>query len=128
MVKLKSIWLLAGPGEAMPDKLKVFINTEDVDFDTVDDRKCTQEWNLVAGQNEAVEYGTRITKFNNVRNLTLYFPSNFGADVTRIQYIGFTGEWTELREAPLVTLYELKPNVADHKVPGDEQRMHNNIF
>ncbi len=34
----------------------------------------------------------------NVRNLALYFPENFGDEVTRIYYIGLKGEWTEVSE------------------------------
>ena len=37
--------------------------------------------------NGTIEYPTRITKFQNVYNLTLFFPSNFGADETRIYKI-----------------------------------------
>ncbi|RKP39774.1 galactose-binding domain-like protein [Dimargaris cristalligena] len=129
MAKIKSILLIGGPGAQSPAKLKVFINSDDIDFDNVEDRTCTQEWDLIEDSGkDVVEYHTRITKFGNVRSLTLYFPENFGEDTTRLQYIGLTGEWTELRDEPLLTVYELKPNMADHKVPGDESRVHQNIF
>jgi hypothetical protein len=40
-----------------------------------------------------------MVKFNNVRSVTLFFPENFaGSDVTRVDYIGFKGEWEELKE------------------------------
>jgi hypothetical protein len=39
-----------------------------------------------------------MTKMYNVRNLTLFFPENFGDEVTRIYYIGLKGEWTEVSE------------------------------
>ncbi|KAJ1925122.1 hypothetical protein IWQ60_004763 [Tieghemiomyces parasiticus] len=128
MVKLKSILLWGGPEGKAPAKLKVFINAEDVDFDNVEGRKCTQEWDLVEDQGDLIEYHTRVAKFNNVRSLTLFIPENYGDDVTRLQYLGFTGEWTELREDPLVTIYELKPNLADHKTPAGENLGHQNIF
>ncbi|KAJ1950267.1 hypothetical protein IWQ62_006597 [Dispira parvispora] len=130
MVKLKSIWLGGGPGAQSPAKLKVFINRDDLDFSNVDDCPCTQEWALVgdANRGEPVEYHTRIAKFNNVRSLTLYFPDNFGDDVTRLHYIGFTGEWTELHDAPLVTVYELQPNLSDHKVRGASDGASHGIF
>jgi len=96
-VKLKSISIKAGPENSCPSKLKAYINREDIDFDTVESFTATQEWELVS-TNEIVEYPTRLTKMYNVRNLTLYFPENFGDDVTRISYIGLKGEWTEVSE------------------------------
>lgn len=39
----------------------------------------------------------RIAKFTNVNHLTLFFPSNFGGDHTRIHYIGLKGDFTQVR-------------------------------
>lgn len=39
----------------------------------------------------------RITKFTNVRNITLFFPDNFGNDTSIVRFIGFKGEWSEVR-------------------------------
>jgi len=36
-------------------------------------------------------------------------------ELSRLWYIGFKGEWTELKDAPLVTVYEARANPADHK-------------
>ncbi|CAG8765359.1 29773_t:CDS:2, partial [Racocetra persica] len=79
---------------ALTIEANVYINREDIDFDTVDSYTATQEWELVSSPDN-VEYITRMAKMYNVRNLTLYFPENFGDDVTRIFYIGLKGEWTE---------------------------------
>ena len=38
----------------------------------------------------------RVAKFNNCESLTLYFDKNFGADETRIVYIGLKGDFTEV--------------------------------
>lgn len=73
-----------------------FINRDDVDFDAAESYTPTQEFDLVEGSNEVVEYGTRITKFTSVRNITLFFPENYGEDTSIIRYIGFKGEWTEV--------------------------------
>ncbi|CAG8493238.1 339_t:CDS:2 [Gigaspora rosea] len=93
-VKLKSISIKSGPGNSCPSKMKAYINREDIDFDTVDSYTATQEWELISSPDN-IEYVTRMTKMYNVRNLTLYFPENFGDDITRIFYIGLKGEWTE---------------------------------
>jgi hypothetical protein len=34
----------------------------------------------------------------NVRNITLFFQENFGGETTKIFYIGFKGEWTEVSD------------------------------
>ncbi|KAJ1953165.1 hypothetical protein EC988_003150 [Linderina pennispora] len=128
MVKLKSILLWGGAGESAPKHMKVFANRDDLDFDNVNDTTCTQAWDLVEGARQPVEYPTRIAKFNSVRSLAIFLPSNFGADETTVYYLGFRGEWTELKENPLITVYELRPNVADHKTPADELVGHNSVL
>lgn len=123
-MKLKSIAIYTGGmstdvGSA-PEKMKAFVNRDDIDFDSVEDIKCTQEWELVnpltdGVEREVIEYRTKMTKFTGVRQLILFFPSNFsGGDVTRIDYIGFKGEFEEFKREPVVTLYELNANPADH--------------
>ncbi|KAJ3102754.1 hypothetical protein HDU97_000293 [Phlyctochytrium planicorne] len=115
-VKLKSIAVKGAVGDSNPSKLQAFINRDDVDFDTVEDVTPEQEWELVRDPGRDIpEYPTKIAKFSNVRNLILYFPSNFGSDVTRISYIGLKGEWTEIKKDPIITVYELAANPADHQ-------------
>ena len=85
-----------------------------------------------------------MTKFNGVHSVDLHIPRNFGADFTKIHFIAFKGEHTQARVLQFVncmawsidsellnarqvkreavaTVYEAKPLVADHKVPGSEQ-------
>ncbi|KAI9355313.1 galactose-binding domain-like protein [Zopfochytrium polystomum] len=124
-VKLKSIAVLGGSGELNPTSMKAYINREDVDFDTVESIQPPDgTWDLLdstslqSSSTSTVpipEYPTRMSKFTNVRNLTLYFPSNAGADTTRIYFIGLKGEWTEISRDPVITMYEAAPNPADHK-------------
>lgn len=40
----------------------------------------------------------RIARFSNVYHLSMHFPKNFGAETTKIFYIGLKGEWTEVSE------------------------------
>ncbi|KAJ3308988.1 hypothetical protein HDU76_003754 [Blyttiomyces sp. JEL0837] len=103
--------------------MKAYINREDIDFDSVESiQPPDQEWDLIEAPpssskntRQTPEYPTRISKFSNVRNLTLYFPSNGGGDTTKIFYVGLKGEWTEVKKDPIITLYELAANPADHK-------------
>lgn len=39
----------------------------------------------------------RPAKFPSVSTITLFFPASQGAETTRIYYIGFLGQWSEVR-------------------------------
>ena len=38
----------------------------------------------------------RVARFNNTESLSLYFDKNFGADETKICYIGLRGDFSEV--------------------------------
>lgn len=38
----------------------------------------------------------RVARFSSVNHLSIHFPKNFGAETTKIFYIGLKGEWTEV--------------------------------
>ncbi|KAI8918840.1 galactose-binding domain-like protein [Entophlyctis helioformis] len=121
LVKLKSIALLGFNDSSTPATMKAFTNREDVDFDTVESTTAQQEWELiesVPSKDSIPEYPTKMARFSNLRNLTLYFPANFGASTTKIRYIGLKGEWTQISKNPVITLYESAPNPNDHKIKG----------
>jgi hypothetical protein len=80
-----------------------FVNRDDVDFDSVESIEPDQQFELAAipAERSAIkqmpEYLTKVSKFSNVRNIVLFFPSNFTRDQdepTRINFIGLKGEWT----------------------------------
>lgn len=90
--------------------------------------------------------GRSVARFQGVRALTLFFPSNFGADRTQIHFIELRGECRPVRHVQpqqpsalrpadvltrrarpvgaaqqikrdaVVTLYELNANPADHDI------------
>ncbi len=39
---------------------------------------------------------SRVPRFSSVQCLSMYFPSNFGAETTKISYIGLKGEFQEV--------------------------------
>jgi len=117
-IKLKSIIILGGNGGQAPSKLKIFTNRDDIDFSNVSDISPVQEWDLVeAGE---IEYPTKIAKFNNVTDLTIYISDNYGANTTKIYYIGFKGDFTPVKRQAVTAVYESKPQAKDHQTPADQ--------
>lgn len=124
MVKIHAIVLRGWPvGGAAPKKLKTYINRETLDFSNLEDVEATQTWDLVQGDaaQEVAEYKTRVTKFNSVHCVHLYFPENFGVDTTKVSFIAFLGETREYSRKMLTNVqYEYAANPADHKTKADQ--------
>lgn len=99
--------------------LKLYINREGgLDFSTASDLPPTQTLEL-AQSNEVQEVPVKRALFNTVRCLDLFFEDNWGRgeeDVTRVDYLGFKGEWMKLSREPINFLYEAAANPNDHKL------------
>ena len=132
--------MVAGGGDGTsPTVMRAFINRDDIDFGMAAQLSPVQAFELVEDSTASLEYGTRITKFQSVSSLTLYFDG--GEPCTRIHFVGLRGEVRRTRssppeqrgdalhrlrsqgsglkrEAPLNIVYEAKPQPQDHKV-GD---------
>jgi len=123
-VKLRSILIKSGPGPQTPAKLSVFVNEDGLDFEDVASKTPAQEFEIVQSR-DIGEYAVKAPKFPNVRSLTLFFPASQGDDTTRLYYLGFLGEWSELKNQPVIAVYEAQANLADHeKIQGTD----GNIF
>lgn len=59
-------------------------------------RLCT--W----GYSCQVDYPTKLSKMQNVSDITLFVSQNFGADSTVITYLGFKGEGTNVSRISMV--------------------------
>ena len=104
--------------------MRAFINREDVDFEVAHQAQPLQEWQLAENSQQGkLEYSTKYSKFMSVSSLTLHFPQNYGSSNTVIYYIGLKGERTGIttRQVILNSVYELKPNVKDHKLPEESK-------
>jgi len=120
-VKLKSIMIIGGEKGSSPKKMKVFANRDDIDFSNANDAKPVQEWDLQEDFRGEIEYPTRIVKFSGISSVTIFIPQNFGSDSTTIYYIGLKGEYgAPLTRQAVVTTYEAKPQLKDHKTPAEE--------
>lgn len=58
-VKLQALTVIGAPHGGSPDKLKAFINRDDLDFGTVSQLDPVQEWDLVENLNGTMEYPTQ---------------------------------------------------------------------
>eukprot|EP01117_Protostelium_nocturnum_P007476 TRINITY_DN2672_c0_g1_i1.p1 TRINITY_DN2672_c0_g1~~TRINITY_DN2672_c0_g1_i1.p1 ORF type:complete len:213 (-),score=59.16 TRINITY_DN2672_c0_g1_i1:29-667(-) len=119
-IKLKSLIIIGATPEESPKKLKLFTNREDIDFSNASSIKPIQEFDLVSDPKGEYEYPTKISLFNNVNRIILYIPQNFGANTTKICYVGLKGDYSPLaRREAVITSYESKPQLSDHKLPNE---------
>ena len=115
-VKLKGLIIGGENDESHPSKVKLFKNRPNMTFDDAG-ASCDQEFNLVHDTSCTVEYKVKTVSFSSVHHLSLYFPSNFGDDQTRIYYIGLAGEWVPSNRVGVVNcVYEARPMMQDHQV------------
>ena len=101
--------------------LKLYANRDGgatLDFSTAADLEPTQTLEL-SQSNDVQEVPVKRALFNSVRCLDLFFEDNWGRgdeEVTRIDYLGFKGEWMKLNREPINFLYEAAANPSDHKL------------
>ncbi|KHN84854.1 PITH domain-containing protein [Toxocara canis] len=88
-----------------------------------------QEFALKQDARAEIDYALKGAKFSDVTHLSLYFPSNFGAERTRIYYIGLRGEYLSdmPSEVPIAT-YESRPMLKDHKANIPDNALPRSIF
>ncbi|KAJ8121919.1 hypothetical protein ONZ43_g1754 [Nemania bipapillata] len=126
-VQLHSILLRTSLSPSAPRTLRVFINRDDLDFNNIDDRAPSQEFEL-SQTSEVQEIPVKRAIFGKAQRLTLYFVDNFStlgdeeAEASRIGYIAFKGKWMQLGRAPTQILYEAAANPSDHAIKGTETR------
>ncbi|KAJ2918444.1 hypothetical protein MD484_g1913, partial [Candolleomyces efflorescens] len=117
-IRLRSLLIKAGPGDQTPSKIVLYANQPNLDFDEVNERTPSQEFELPQS-NEVGEYPLKTVKFSNISSVTLFIPASQGADTSQIYYVGFLGTWSKRNENPVITVYETQANLADHpKIQG----------
>lgn len=125
MVKLHSILIRSLGDESAPEDIVLFKDQPQLDFDKAASlppvQKLTNPAGVSAGvsTNETregiVQFAVNRPKFTNVQSLTIYIPSNYGGEQTKLLYIGLRGEFSEPKRAPVIAQYEAAANPADHK-------------
>jgi len=121
-VRLTGIVVAGGADGTSPSRLRVFINRDDLDFGAAAELPPVQEWQLAEDRTASLEYTTRAVKFVAVGSLWLHFPTNGGADTTRLHFVGLRGSGDERvsREVLKTIVYESSARPVDHRVPGGE--------
>lgn len=123
-VKLKGIIVIGGEDEMHPSVMKLYKNRPQMTFDDANS-EAEQVFELSHDYNGDLEYATKIARFNSVTYLSIHFPTNFGAETTRIYYIGLKGDFTEMkRHEVTVATYEARANPADHKTKLFDNAIH----
>lgn len=122
MIKLKSILIRCPNTTSAIKEMKVFVNKDDLDFDTIGDAKPTETFECVPFENasDLIEYPVKIRLYHNVKTVTLFFEHNWSDDEepTVLWFLGFRGEHMEIKDAPIAITYEAFANPKDHKVRG----------
>ncbi|KAL7741269.1 hypothetical protein ACLKA6_015152 [Drosophila palustris] len=114
-IKLKGIIICGANDDSHPNRVKIFKNRPKMTFDDAHG-KADQEFELTRDVRGEIEYSPKVVTFSSVHHLSLYFPSNFGDDNTRIYYIGLRGEFSEAHyHGVTICNYEARANAADHK-------------
>ncbi|CAM1303782.1 PITHD1 (predicted) [Pycnogonum litorale] len=123
-VKLKGLIIIGGEGDTHPSKIRLFKNRPSMTFDSVG-ADSDQEFELQPDPTGILEYPIKVVKFSSVQHLSIHIPKNYGADNTRVYYIGLKGEFTEARRQEIaICSYEARANPADHKVDQFNQIQH----
>lgn len=107
---------------APPTRARLFVNRDDLDFDSLASAEPTQEFELVAGgasEGARVEYSCKPSKFSGVYSVDVHFPGTGSSSNTRVDFLGFKGTHTQGKREAVVAVYESRAMPQDHKVPGD---------
>mmetsp|Transcript_16851 Transcript_16851/g.28920 ORF Transcript_16851/g.28920 Transcript_16851/m.28920 type:complete len:224 (+) Transcript_16851:275-946(+) len=114
-VKLKSFCIIGGANGEAPSKVKLFTNREDLDFEDAQEMPGVQTFELTEDFEGEIDYPVRASKFQNISSLTIYVSENFGADSTKITFLGLKGEGTTARRGVVECTYEASAQLKDHQ-------------
>ena len=112
-LKLHSILVRSSDSSAAPKTLHLFLNKDDLDFSSVIDIPPTQTLNL-SQTSDIQEIPVKRRLFGNTYSLTLFIEDNYGDQKSRLNYLGFKGEFMRLNRKPVEVLYERAANPKDH--------------
>ena len=121
-VKVKAICVAGGNDGDAPSKMKVYKNEENVDFSILEDKRPVQTIDLAENSLGEIDYPVNLSKFNNCQNIVLGFEGNFGGSTSIINFIGLKGAFIREKSKATEFIYEVRANIADHQVPGEDRK------
>jgi len=129
-VTVRSISVRSGVGGgdgAPPREIALFVNRDDLDFDTARELEPEMKLELLPPHHfveGTLDYPLRPAgRFQNISSFTIFFKSNYGGEdevSTNITYVGLKGKGTKMRRGVVHTVYESKPMPEDHQVDADK--------
>lgn len=120
-VKLKSITVMGVGGPSAPRHVRLWRNNDGIDFTNCDAVVPTASIDLSDDVEGELDYPLSQAKFADSASLTIMFDRSYGAEQTRVVYIGLKGESAPFRRAvlPGTIVYELTPQARDHRTRDD---------
>ena len=120
-VRVKSISILCATEGTTPRDVHLFVNRDDIDFESAEDTPPAQSISLSVDPDGALFYPLRATKFSNVSSLTLVFRGVHGSgSIAAITFVGLKGIASAHRRGVVTAVYEAKPMPQDHAVPDEK--------
>lgn len=112
---VEKIEVLGGDENTAPAKIKIWKNKDDMDLEIAEEIDADQEFDI-AYSHRILEFNVRRSKFIGCRSLVLYFPDCIRGKKTKIYYIGIRGKATQDKRGVVKCLYELMPQMEDHRI------------
>lgn len=111
-----------------PKTVKLYVNRDDLDFETVREMEPALKLELLPPHHfveGSIDYPLRPAgRFQGISSLTIFFPDNYAGDddekPTEITYVGIKGKGTKVQRKAVEAVYETQGMVKDHQVPSDE--------
>ncbi|PLW12177.1 hypothetical protein PCANC_16726 [Puccinia coronata f. sp. avenae] len=113
-VRVRTIVINAGKGDQAPRVSRVWTNRPNsISFDQLEIVKPDQEWELDVELETAVEYPTRVSRFQSVSSLSFEFSDPSAGQRSRIYFLGVLGDVKQLKRDPSSQLTVGAENSAD---------------
>jgi len=128
LVRIKKLLINAAMGEERIERCRIWCNRIDPpDLDDIDELtdqggiKPDQEFQLLEGERDCVEYPVRVARFSSVSTLTIYLSSSRPA-TQRLFYLGFMGESRSYKKEAGDDITVGAQNTADSVVQGIREK------
>lgn len=116
LVRIRSFQVVCEDPDLAPAHVKLFKDQSSIDFDSVDDVQCTQEFDLTADTAGDFSYNVKVHKFQATGHLTMFFDTSFDdSEEVEIDYIAIYGDYLYEKSKAVEAVYELRPLASDSR-------------